>query len=424
MSEFPPSHEDAVHYFRRQGSDNIHIRFSVYEQGKSKQIRRSTGETDYKRAKAAADKIYKRYLGRAEAGQKLSVTSFRKIASGFIDELEARVDEGEVAFDAFKQVKSRIERFFFGFFGDTAIEDIKQHNIASYVRWRKAYWTSGPGKSVQSIKYKRGEKTIVSPVVKRKPSHSTILKELNTLRSIFDYAVRAGFLSEYDKLSIKPPRGEVGRRPSFEHHEIQELLNYLLERISEANIKDAQRLKRYQLWAYAVIASSTGMRPSEIVGLKWSQVIGMLKGKEVPLKKLEKAPIRDIDVRFEIWDTKRDRPRRIVPLKSTPATILNLWEFSGKETGDVRIFADRNGDAVKGFGRELTSAFDTLGIRETGTSERRTAYSFRHYYITQMCRAGKSPAFVAMNVGTSIDMIERFYLHGDVEQYAEELGAF
>lgn len=41
-----------------------------------------------------------------------------------------------------------------------------------------------------------------------------------------------------------------------------------------------------------------------------------------------------------------------------------------------------------------------------------------------MIRAGKSPAFVAHNVGTSIEMIERFYLHGDVEHYAEQLGEF
>jgi hypothetical protein len=43
------------------------------------------------------------------------------------------------------------------------------------------------------------------------------------------------------------------------------------------------------------------------------------------------------------------------------------------------------------------------------TRRRRTAYSFRHFHISQQLIAGVDVFLLAKNTGTSSDMIERLY---------------
>jgi hypothetical protein len=52
---------------------------------------------------------------------------------------------------------------------------------------------------------------------------------------------------------------------------------------------------------------------------------------------------------------------------------------------------------------------------------RRTAYSFRHFYISQQLVAGVDVFLLAKNAGTSSDMIERFYGQVKLELMAKEL---
>jgi integrase len=52
---------------------------------------------------------------------------------------------------------------------------------------------------------------------------------------------------------------------------------------------------------------------------------------------------------------------------------------------------------------------------------RRTAYSFRHFYISQQLIAGVDVFLLAKNTGTSSDMIERFYGQVTLERMAKEL---
>jgi len=394
------------------------------EQGRSKQVRKSTGVADYKLARKKAGVIYRKSLGKAEAGLRLSSTSFRKITEGYLAERNQAVIDGEARKQPVKEETAQIGRYFVGFFGDAPIEDISQAAIDNYLKWRTVYWRSGPGKKDDSYRYERNGQEVLAKRFKTKPSLATLLKEINILRKVFNYAVRAGVLKEHQKLVIKPPRGQVGRRPSFEDHEVDRLLVHLYERATEEGISLNDRDARLQLWAFAVIAISTGMRPSEVLTLNWNNITGYVDEKDVPLNAVEELAPETFELRFNILEGKRQRPRRIVPLRSMTPTILDLWRVNFKQEGDKPVFIDDYGTQVSGYGKAIARALDTLGIRKSPTGQNRTQYSFRHYYITRMIRAGKSPAFVAHNVGTSIMMIERFYLHGDVEQYAHELGEF
>ena len=129
----------------------------------------------YERARKKADTIYKRYLGKAAAGLRLSHTSFRKAAQGYCDECALTpLKMVSCLKQPYKQERSRIERYMIAFFGDDPIEEIGQPQIDKYIRWRKTYWTSGPGKKEKTITYQRGAQTITRKVNRTKPSQATL----------------------------------------------------------------------------------------------------------------------------------------------------------------------------------------------------------------------------------------------------------
>ena len=60
-------------------------------------------------------------------------------------------------------------------------------------------------------------------------------------------------------------------------------------------------------------------------------------------------------------------------------------------------------------------------MRADHRGARRTAYSFRHFHISQQLIAGVEVFLLAKNTGTSSDMIERFYGQVKLERMAKEL---
>ena len=424
MADLKPTHEGRVNYFRRPGSDKIHIRFSITENGKSKQLKRSTGETSYKKARARADRIYMDALVNAAAGLSSSSTSFRKIAKAYLKEYETLVEAGERKDEAYRQEKSRVERFMIGFFGDQPIERIRQADINKYVMWRKTYWTSGPGKKERRIEYTRGEQTIYRPLELGKPKLATLHSDINCLRRIFAFALRERYIGEADTFKIQAPKGPPGKRAKFTYEEVDMLLEHLAARMLEPGLTTEQREGRYHLYLFSVIASGAGMRPGEVLSLCWNQIVGFHNGKEISLKKLYELPSIEQDVRFDVRDTKRGRIRRVRPTDGIGAMITTLWDIADRPEGNEPLFHRAGNDPVRSFNRALSRELERLGIKYDKMGDPRSANSFRHYYITRMLRKVRSASKVAQNVGTRIENIERFYLNDDIEEFADELKEF
>ena len=423
MTTLKPTHEGRIQYFLRPGSDTIQIRFSITENGRSKQVKRSTGEKSYAKAKKKAHTIYTEMLGRAAAGVSTSSTSFRNIANAYLKHYEQLVDAGEKKPEAYKQEKSRVERFMIGFFGDEPIEQIRQPQIDKYILWRKTYWTTGPGKDVKTIKYDRGPQTITREVRKVKPKLATLHSDINCIRRIFAFALRERYLKQSDAFIIQAPKGNLGKRAKFTYDEVNTLLEHLADRILDPEAPPEVNLSRYHLYLFCTIASGTGMRPGEIVSLTWNQIVGWHDGEEVSLRKLVMLHPEEQDIRINVRDTKRGRIRRVRPIGGIGSRIINLWDIADRPDSGELFHRDGN-DLVRGFNRALTKELNALGIKYDKMGEARSTNSFRHYYITRMLRKVRSASMVAQNVGTRVENIERFYLNDDVEEFADELKEF
>ena len=61
------------------------------------------------------------------------------------------------------------------------------------------------------------------------------------------------------------------------------------------------------------------------------------------------------------------------------------------------------------------------GIDVERDGERRTIYSLRHFYATQRLSEGTSAYLLAQQMGTSVEMLEKFYGHVVTADVADQI---
>ena len=71
------------------------------------------------------------------------------MAEAFIAQIEAEAARGERSRHDAKFFPPLIRRYFIGFFGSKAVDEIGARDISTYLSWRKDYWLAGPGKDIR-----------------------------------------------------------------------------------------------------------------------------------------------------------------------------------------------------------------------------------------------------------------------------------
>ena len=150
------------------------------------------------------------------------------------------------------------------------------------------------------------------------------------------------------------------------------------------------------------------------------------KGKRLPFKNTSQVKIKDYDVRHTNVAGKT-RPRDVIPMKRCAASFNSLYEIWG-------LVLDRAPEADEPvlINPDCTSRnwpksmFETLqrdlDLTYDSSSKKRTAYSLRHYAITEWYKKIGSIEKVAQNVGNSPDELRRSYDHVSIEHYADDFG--
>lgn len=172
----------------------------------------------------------------------------------------------------------------------------------------------------------------------------------------------------------------------------------LVER--DAILADLRQHYDVRVWAYFAVAFFTGMRPEELIALRWEDIdwrrgvarvqrVRTFKGSERDGTKTHAQ--RDVDLVPQAIDAlkamrpftalKRDDQGREVDLFENPVT--------GRAWHDERSQRDHY----------WVPALKRLGIR------RRRAYCTRHTYCTAALMAGIKPAYIAAQAGHSVKML-------------------
>ena len=147
--------------------------------------------------------------------------------------------------------------------------------------------------------------------------------------------------------------------------------------------------------------ANTGCRVGEMRKVQWHN--------------LDRVVIEEGDERLLLSVDGKTGKRQVVANAGVETFIKRLLDYRTTELGgepplDEYVFCHPNGKFIKYYKGSFNRLMEDSGLRENGDGEIRTLYSLRHTYATM--RVNEVPIYqLAMNMGTSVEMIENFYGH-------------
>jgi hypothetical protein len=110
--------------------------------------------------------------------------------------------------------------------------------------------------------------------------------------------------------------------------------------------------------------------------------------------------------------------REVVCNPGSEVYLQRLYDLRQNELGGVApaltepVFINpHTGSPITSFKVGFNSMVKFCGVPIVKDGMNRTIYSLRHFYGTQRLRGNINPYILAKNMGTSVEMIEKFYGH-------------
>jgi integrase len=223
-------------------------------------------------------------------------------------------------------------------------------------------------------------------------SGKTVNNYVQVLREAVELAVTDKIL--VDNPVIKVPHAKHQKEPPdpFNREEMEKVLASL------ANKHPGQVSNFTEFWFW------TGMRTSEIFGLRWDNV-DLASGSVV---------VREAVVRGVQKDRTKTNVERTVNLNSRALAAIQRQREHTQVAGE-HVFTDPRYRTAWVDERAYRRSFWTPTLKILGVRYRRP-YNMRHTYATVMLMAGMNPAFCAKQLGHSVEMFHKTYakwLDGD-----------
>ena len=263
------------------------------------------------------------------------------------------------------------------FFGKMRIDLITPKDFHKYWDWRR-------------LNYKR-----------KKPSDETLNRERNALSSFMRFAFQHGYISAPLKIPKLETKGIV-RRPTFTLAEWKKITTGMKKWVSAGKPNGHWR-ERYVLQQYVLLLSNSGIRIGEMRSVTWDDVTSVEgdDGKLIIIKVNGKTGLREV-----------------VCNPGSEVFLRRLYDLRTDELGGVApalmepVFINpHTGQPISSFKVGFNSMLKACDVPVAKDGMNRTLYSLRHFYGTQRLRGNINPYILAKNMGTSVEMIEKFYGH-------------
>lgn len=304
--------------------------------------------------------------------------------------------------------------------GDIPVGDITTQHIREF--WDVLRWF--PGRLVQSSLYRNmtdeellahGKKINIAP-----PAPITMEAYRRFVNTFFNRLLKMRAISHSPMDAFSPARDEM-----IEDDTGRPFTNEELGKIFDPKAFLPWALKAPNRWWLPMLGLYTGARINELSQLKVADVIQVNDIWCISIRKTI-----DVDRKSE----RLGRTRQLVKNKSSIRTIplaqplldagfLDFLE-DARATGHPRLFphlragtnrysGESNG---KGYGAGATAQFGRYLDKSCPTENGVGFHAFRHYFISELCDAGFSPALVATLSGhaakpSAVPTIDRHYRH-------------
>ena len=375
----PTLMDGEVRLFKRKHSKVWQVAFTL----DGRQVRVSSKKRILNDAVAAAREIYLDYRFRQKNGLPVISKRFADVAALCRATMKQQLDNG-VGKKSFRDYIIVIDKYLVPFFGDIFVTSIDYEMLQKFARWREA---------------KMG----------REPRSSTLNTHNSALNRIFDEAVARGYMNKSQVPVLVNKGRDSVRRPDFTREEYATLIRKLPSWI-DAGREGKSRDMRHLLRDYILILANTGMRHgTEAENLCWKH-ISLFEDKG--LKYLEMSVTGKTGRRDIIC-----RAGTINYLKRIQSRCPDIADMSFEQLIKARleqpVFRLPDGTASANL-RQTFKIFmkDTGLLTCPRTGQDRTLYSLRHTYATfSLLNDGMDVHTLAVQMGTSILMIERHYSH-------------
>ncbi len=330
---------------------------------------KSTKTTDDFEARRFAEHLYYQLEGKAARGEPINTPTFRKVFAEW-----AKVPVAEQVVRSASYVNGnvrRVEIWALPYFADVTIDRVTDLRLADYVDWR----LSQP----------------------RRPAVVTLKNERNAIRQLLRFAKRRGYIAAVPDFHIKS--GKTNARPDIPEVEWRRLTSFLPSYVDCAKDKRRQR-ERYYLALYILIMGNTGIRIGEARRLRWRDA----------------STTRTLtdEVRAVLLVRGKTGEREVVCNKGVERYLEDLRSYRTQEVGlppsdQEFVFCHPSGDPILSFKGGFQKVLKEAGVLFASDGKKRVPYSLRHTYATMRLAEGVSVFQLAANMGTSVEMIEKFY---------------
>ena len=359
--------------YKRDDSSNYYVRLKVFDQNGDYKFRvRSLKTKDRNQALTAAFKTHEEITFHLKSGGNLDGRTYRKV------------------FDEWKQSKHnsytdkvKVDRtveyaglYSLDYFGSMIFDRVTAQDFHQYWDWRK-------------VNYKR-----------RKPSHDTLNRERTAIMSIFKFGYQRGYIKELFEIPKLKTKG-ITRRPTFTLAEWKKITKGMRSWVPEGIDKGHWR-ERFLLQQYVLLMSNSGVRVGEMRNLKWDDVSSITseKGKHYVLRVTGKTGERDVVLN---------------PYSDT--YLKRVYDLRTSELGhppdptEYVFISSKTGGPYTSFKTSFNNMLKYCGVPVEKGGMNRTIYSLRHFYGTQRLKGNINPYVLSKQMGTSVEMIEKFYGH-------------
>lgn len=404
----------------------------------------STGTDDEREAiKVAKKRMLYAEVDR-ERGIEPGGKTFSFIAEQWLKRKRVEVEKGistKIKVDAYEAI---VRRFHIPYFGKTKITEITPRKLTAYEDWRATYWTTGPGSlaETETIRRKDGKEYVRKT---KRVARGKRDAEDTVLRQIFKFAVKEEYLPVERMPTVGGKQGgstngngrHSNRRPAFTAEQATKLLTYDANEfypISDKMTPEAvKRLEndRMVFKAWLALMLGTGLRPGkEHQAIRWRHFEQHQDrdGRDhlfLTIQKDTKTGARTVHVDDEVYG-KYLTPYKVFPSRDDDFTITD--SETGKPTYGTRfkspddfVFCDQDtGAPIQKFDRQFHTMLRNLKMEKDDNGDPFTPYSLRHTWATLKLNAGMDMRLVALNMGTSPEMIHRHYGHDNTRSRAAE----
>ena len=294
-----------------------------------------------------------------------------KASLGYLAEEWLKTKEMTVAHRTYTGYKESYDRHIKKVFEHSLIKDIEPIDINTFMT---------------SLKYKP----------------ATVAKIMTTLKQIFDFAVSMNYIRSNPCIGIRKPNIRTSKRQTWTPKQINTFLS----------MKDTKEATCYTAF---MILFSTGMRPGEVCGLKWSDYDGESFRPEQGIgKERHMTELKNDKAKEEVYLS----PELILHLNSIKVIQMDIWRQqkpfeSFPEDGYINCFTDNWRPMTPDY---LYKAFERILKRNNIDPIR--LYDARHSFGTNMMRDGVNPKMVAdMMRHTTVKTTLDNYSHTDKTMY-------